>query len=68
MTNLLETFKIWTDALDEGYAIDCSYLPKAFDTVPHGRLIKKLQAYGICGKLSWISDFLHNRFYQPLIW
>jgi hypothetical protein len=35
---------------------------KAFDTVPHQRLINKLQSYGICGKiLGWIKDFLANR-------
>jgi len=37
-------------------------LPKAFDTVPHRRLINKLQSYGICGNaLGWIKDFLANR-------
>ena len=35
---------------------------KAFDKVPHGRLLQKLRAYGIDGKLhSWIQSFLTNR-------
>ena len=44
LTNLLETFEDWTTTLDEGYGLDVIYLDykKAFDTVPHCRLIKKL--------------------------
>ena len=35
---------------------------KAFDTVPHKRLLKKLHRYGIRGKiLAWIKDYLRNR-------
>ena len=35
---------------------------KAFDTVPHHRLLYKLQWYGIQGKVhQWISHFLTNR-------
>jgi len=35
---------------------------KAFDTVPHQRLMKKVYAYGIRGKLyQWIKAFLTNR-------
>ena len=35
---------------------------KAFDTVPHQRLLNKLKAYGIEGDiLNWISSFLSNR-------
>ena len=34
---------------------------KAFDTVPHKRLIHKLRAYGIRGKvLRWITNFLSH--------
>ena len=44
--------------------MDVVYLDfqKAFDTVPHQRLLKKLAAYGIHGHLySWIEDFLKER-------
>ena len=35
---------------------------KAFDTMPHGRLLIKLSAYGFKGKiLVWIRDFLRSR-------
>ena len=35
---------------------------KAFDTVPHKRLLVKLKAYGIDGlTLKWIESFLKNR-------
>ena len=50
--------------LDEGSGIDIIYLDyaKAFDTVPHKRLINKLRAYGIGGNIiHWIEQFLTNR-------
>ena len=35
---------------------------KAFDSVSHKRLLTKLKAYGISGKIhAWISAFLTNR-------
>ena len=64
MTNLLVTLEDITRSLDEGFSIDVIYLDycKAFDTAPHRRLISKMKAYGISGKvLEWIADFLHNR-------
>ena len=43
--------------LDQGGTIDV-----AFDTVPHQRLLIKLEAYGIQGKvLEWIGQFLVGR-------
>ena len=37
-------------------------LSKAFDSVPHERLLVKLHFYGIRGKmLKWIKAFLSNR-------
>ena len=50
--------------LEEGDPVDVIYLDckKAFDTVTHKRLLAKLQAYGISGKiLKWIESFLSNR-------
>jgi len=37
------------------------YLAKAFDKVPHGRLLEKLRKHGIGGKLlETIGDWLRN--------
>ena len=44
--------------------MDTIYLDiqKAFDSVPHKRLIRKLAAYGVTGKiLRWIETFLTDR-------
>jgi hypothetical protein len=64
VSNLIEARDILTDAVHRGYAIDVIYtdFAKAFDKVPHKRLLHKLKAYGICGSLfRWISDWLANR-------
>ena len=35
---------------------------KAFDTVPHGKLLHKMKQYGVDGNInSWLCDFLTNR-------
>ena len=70
LTNLLETFEDITRMLDEGDGVDMIYLDysKAFDSVPHRRLIAKLQAYGIQGKMNaWISNFLIGRKQQVTV-
>ncbi len=64
LTNLLETFERITDELDQGNCPDMIYLDyrKAFDSVPHKRLIYKLGRYGIRGKvLDWFECLLTNR-------
>ena len=52
VTNLLEVINKWTEALDEGKPIDAVYLDfaEAFDSVPHQRLILKIDSYGITSK------------------
>jgi len=57
-------FEEWTSSIDEGYGLDVIYLDyrKAFDTVPHERLIQKLKSIGFGGKLlNWIRAFLGGR-------
>ena len=54
----------WSKALQEGNPIDAVYLDfsKAFDKVPHKRLLTKLESYGIRGEvLGWIANFLDGR-------
>ena len=61
---LLAVLDKWTEAIDMEHTIDCIYMDyaKAFDTVPHRRLIYKLSKYGINNKtVSWIQNFLSNR-------
>ena len=57
-------FKEDFQALDRGEDVDVIYLDfaKAFDKVPHKRLLRKLSGYGIKGKVyNWIKEFLSNR-------
>jgi hypothetical protein len=64
LTNLLDFFESVTSELDDGNCADIIYLDfsKAFDKVPHCRLLKKLEAHGIGGDcLSWIGSWLNNR-------
>jgi hypothetical protein len=54
----------WTKQLNEGAQVDAVYFDfkKAFDSVPHERLLYKLSLYGIKGRLhSWIRQFLTGR-------
>ena len=64
MSQLLEFLEDITQAIDNGEDVDVVYLDfcKAFDKVPHKRLLKKLHGYGIRGKiLNWIKEFLSAR-------
>ena len=70
LTNLLTALNDWTSSLDNGVGTDVIYLDfqKAFDTVPHCRLLRKLEAYGIKGSLLlWINNFLVNRSQQVVL-
>ena len=61
---LLEVMNKWTETIDQGYHIDTVYMDfmKAFDTVPHRRLIGKLASHGINNPiLGWIKAFLTDR-------
>jgi hypothetical protein len=63
-SNLLAFLEKVTTALDNSDPVDVIYLDfaKAFDTVPHERLKKKLKAHGISGGLlRWISAWLSDR-------
>ena len=64
VTNLLEFMEKATAAVDKGTPFDVAFLDfaKAFDKVPVKRLLKKLRAHGVEGKvLKWIGDWLGER-------
>ncbi len=67
---LLRVLDEWTEAVDTGHGVDCIYMDyqKAFDKVPHKRLINKLRAYSIGENLiKWIEDYLKDRKQQVKI-
>ena len=51
---LLDVFDDWVKAYDEGYQVDTIYLDfkKAFDSVPHGRLLTKLKGMDLMAHFS----------------
>jgi len=64
LTNLLEFLDKVTGCIDTGDSVDVIFLDftKSFDKVSHTRLILKLKAHIIDGKLSnWIAEWLRNR-------
>ena len=70
VTQLLVMLDMWTRILDDYGTIDTAYLDfcKAFDVVPHERLLRKMEGYGICGKIGgWIRDFLSGRRQRVLV-
>ena len=61
---LLHFLDLCTQSIVQGNVVDTIYFyfKKAFDMVPHKRLIAKLESYGIKGKfLKWIEEFLIGR-------
>jgi hypothetical protein len=64
LTNLLEYLEVLTKLVNEGHAVNVMYLDfaKAFDKVPHRRLLLKMKAHGIEGKvLEWVEAWLNDR-------
>ena len=63
-TNLLEFLEFVTRIVDEGKNMDIVFLDfaKAFDKVPKERLLAKLAAHGVEGKvLQWVRRWLTDR-------
>eukprot|EP00061_Rhincodon_typus_P009703 g33394.t1 len=49
---------------DDGRAVDVVYMDfgKAFDKIPHGRLVQKVKSHGIRGELArWIQNWLSHK-------
>ena len=60
---LLDVLDDWSRSYDENKQIDTVYLDikKAFDTIPHQRVLLKLKKYGFDGNLlKWVEDFLNE--------
>ena len=49
LTNLLEYLEVLTKLVDDGHSVDILYLDfaKAFDKVPHQRLVDKCKGLGV---------------------
>jgi len=63
-TNLLKFLDKVTAAVDRGKGVDVVFLDlaKAFDKVPHQRLLAKVRAHGVDGKVAaWIRAWLLGR-------
>ena len=64
LTNLIEFLHYCHENVDKGKPVDIIYLDfsKAFDRVPHSRLIYKLESYGFnkC-IIAWIQNWLNSR-------
>ena len=61
---LLEIVDKWLNSMDRNIATDVAFLDfsKAFDSVPHKRLLTKLRAYGINRQThKWLENFLQGR-------
>ena len=64
VSQIITVLDAWTKTLDEGGNIDVVYtdFKKAYDSVAHQRLLKKVENAGIKGKvLKWMEAFLTNR-------
>ena len=60
----------WSNLIDNGGAVDVMYLDlaKAFNSVPHERLLLKLFSYGVRGTLlTWIKSFLIGRSQRVMV-
>ena len=71
LTNLLSFLDKVSGVVDDGECVDVIFLDfvKAFDKVPHHRLLKKLTSHGIDGKLrDWITQWLSGRIQKSKSW
>ena len=61
---LLNVLNDWTQTIESKNFTDCIYMDyqKAFDKVPHNRLISKLKAYKFNAELlDWVQSYLKDR-------
>ena len=68
-TQLLQVVNDWSESLDAGDSVSVIYLDisRAFDSIPHSPLLKKLYKIGISGIiLTWVEAFLWYRNQQVI--
>ena len=71
LTILLSFYSKVYESADNGNSYDTMYLDfsKAFDKVPHQRLLIRVRAHGIDGKiLGWIRSWLADRTESSIKW
>ena len=69
-SNLLTCLEHWCQFVEDGCPIDVIYtdFAKAFDRVPHKRLLQKMKFLGITGStLNWVKAFLTGRRQQVCV-
>ena len=61
-SQLLDTFHSWAKARNDSHKVDVILLDfaKAFDSVPHQRLLANLKGYGIGGNLLKLANLLYR--------
>ena len=70
LTQLLETVHQWAATLDKGKSIHAVFLDfaKAFESVPHQRLLIKRDHIGVRGQvLKWVESFLTGRLQRVVV-
>ena len=69
-TQLITTINDFLQEHDKGQQVDISILDfsKAFDTLPHDKLLHKREQYGIKGNInSWLTNFLSTRTMRTIV-
>ena len=68
-TQLLKVIDLFTRGLENGKQVDAIALDfkTAFDSVPHQRMLLKLEYYGIRKLNPWIRDFMNGRTQHVLV-
>ena len=69
-SQLLTTINDFLQEYDKGHQVDVAILDfsKAFDTVPHNKLLHKLKQYGINGNIhTWLTNFLTTRKMRAIV-
>ena len=70
LTQLLQTIHDWAHSLDRASSTHVIFIDfaKAFDSIPHERLLLKLEAVGLRGDLlNWLRGFLVGRMQKVVI-